>query len=814
MSALLQDIRYALRILWKSPNFTLMAVLTLALGIGANTAMFSVINAVLLRPFPYKDINRLMLVSEKTAAFDQQSVSYMDYEDWLPQQKSFTGLAAFKSSYSVNLVDASGPSRLSARLVSSSFFSVLGVQPALGRDFQPEDDRRGAAPVAVISNRFWKGRFGGDPTVVGRDVALNGDSCTIIGILPANFAFHDPRDVFLPLGTATQQWLTHRESRAGIYVIGRLKNGVSIKQAQGDMDAIAAGLQSAYPKSNTNVGISIASFAEDTVGGDTRTTLYLLFGAVGFVLLIACANVANLLLARGSARYREIAVRTALGAGRWRVARQLLTESVLLSILGGIGGALIAVWGTGALVAAVPGSLPRADEFSVDWHVLAYALVAALATGILFGLALAFQALRTDVQHALKEGGRGTTGSRHKVQDALVVVEVALALILLIGSGLTLRSLIGLSNVYPGFDARGVMIFNVSLAPSDFPEGKQIHQFFDRVVERIKAQPGVEAAALTDDVPIESDSEEQFWITERQRPTEFDMLWSMDYLTGPDYINVMKLHLLRGRFYNDGDRLNTQPVAVIDEVLAKSVFPNEDPIGKHLAIPYPGLDQNREIIGVVGLVKHWGLGDDDHARVRNQMYSPIAQIPDALYTEARGGISFVMRSSLSSGAATQAIRTAVREADPHVPVWQIHSMESAISESLATQRFASLLLGIFAGVAFLLSSVGIYGVMAYAVTQRTDEIGIRMAIGARPVNILQLVVGRGMVLAGIGLIAGLGGAWWMTRLLAGFLYGIGARDPITFAVIAATLAAVALLACYTPARRAMKVDPMIALRYE
>jgi putative ABC transport system permease protein len=796
MSALLQDIRYAIRILWKSPNFTLMAVVTLALGIGANTAMFSVINAVLLRPFPYKDIGRLMLVSEKTSAFDQQSVSYMDYQDWLPQQKSFTALAAFKSSYSVNLMDASGPSRLSARLVSSSFFSVLGVQPALGRDFQKEDDRRGAASVAIISNRFWKERFGGDPSVVGRNVALNGDSCTIIGVLPANFAFHDPRDVFLPLGTATQQWITQRESRAGIYVIGRLKTDVSIKQAQSDMDAVAAGLQSAYPQTNKNVGIAVNSFAEDTIGGDTRTTLYLLFGAVGFVLLIACANVANLLLARGSARFREIAVRTALGAGRWRVARQLLTESVLLSILGGIGGALIAVWGTGALVAAVPGSLPRADEFSVDWHLLAYALAASLVTGIIFGLAPAFQALRTDVQ------------------DALVVVEVALALILLIGSGLTLRSLIGLSNVYPGFDAHGVMIFNVSFAPNDFPEGTQIHQFFDRVVDRLKAQPGVEAAALTDDVPIESDSEDQFWVTERARPAAPDMLWTMDYLTGPDYFQVMKLHLLRGRFFNDQDRLSTQPVAVIDEVLAKSVFPNEDPVGKHLAFPYPGIDQNREIIGVVGHVKHWGLGDDDHARVRNQIYAPIAQIPDALFTEARGGISFVMRSSLSSGAATQAIRTAVREADPHVPVWQIHSMESAITGSLATQQFASLLLGIFAGVAFLLAGVGIYGVMAYAVTQRTHEIGIRMAIGARPVNILRLVVGRGMILAAIGLAAGLAGAWWMTRLLSGFLYGIGARDPITFGAVAASLAIVALLACYIPARRAMKVDPMIALRYE
>ena len=814
MNALLQDIRYALRMLRKHSSFTLMAVLTLALGIGANTAMFSVINAVLLRPFPYKDVKRLMLVMEKTSEFDVQSVSYMDYQDWVPQQKSFTAIAAFESSYSVNVVDASGPSRLAARLVSSSFFSILGVQPALGRDFRAEDDRRGAAPFAIISNRLWKERFGGDPSVVGRNVALNGDSCTIIGVLPANFSFHDPRDVFLPLGTAAQQWMTRRESRAGIAVIGRLKDGVSMQQAQSDMDAIAAGLKSAYPQSNKNIGIAVSSFAEDTIGGGTRTTLYLLFGAVGFVLLIACANVANLLLARGKARYREIAVRTALGAGRWRVARQLLTESVLLSILGGIGGALIAVWGTGALVAAVPGSLPRTDEFSLDWHVLAYALAASLVTGIVFGLAPAIQAVRTDVQDALKEGGRGTSGSRHQVQDALVVIEVALALILLIGSGLTLRSLVWLSNVYPGFDARGVMIFNVSLAPTDFPEGVQIHQFFDRVVERVKAQPGVEAASLTDDVPIEGDSEEQFWVTERPRPANPDMLWAMDYLTGPDYLKIMKLRLLRGRFFTDQDRINTQPVAVIDEVLAKSVFPNEDPIGKHIAYPYPGLDQNREIIGVVGHVKQWGLGDDDLAHIRNQIYAPIAQVPDALYTEARGGISFVMRSSLGSAAATEAIRTGVREADAHVPVWQIHPMESAISESLATQRFASLLLGIFAGVAFLLAGVGIYGVMAYAVTQRTHEIGIRMAIGAPPENILLLVVGRGMLLAGIGLAAGFGGAWWMTRLISGFLYGIGARDPITFAGVALALGIVALLACYIPARRAMRVDPMIALRYQ
>jgi predicted permease len=813
MSSLLQDIRYALRILWRSPSFTLMAVLTLALGIGANTAIFSVINAILLRPFPYQDAGRLMILSEKTSQFDQQSVSYLDYQDWAAQQKSFGAIAAYKNSYSVNLIDAAGPSRLSARLVSADFLRVLGVRPVLGRDFRREEDRRGAPPVVILSNRLWKERFGGDPGLVGKNIALNGDSYTVIGILSPSFVFEESRDVYLLLGSVTQQWMTHRDSRAGIYVIGRLNEGVSLKQAQDDMDGIASGLQAAYPDSNKNVGVDISSFTEDTVG-DTRATLYLLFGAVGFVLLIACANVANLLLARGSGRQREIAVRTALGAGRWRVARQLLTESILLSLAGGAGGTLIAIWGTSALVAAVPGSLPRTAEFSIDWHVLAYALAASVLTGIVFGIAPALQALRTNVQDSLKEGSRGSSGNRQRVQNVLVICEVALALILLIGSGLTLRSLFGLSSVYPGFDARGVMLFDTSLAPNDYAEGVQVHQYFNRLVERLKAQPGIEGAALVDDVPIEDDSENQFWITERARPSEADMHWAMEYITGPDYFKIMKLRLLRGRFFSDADRISTQPVAVIDEVFAKAVFPNEDPIGKHIEQPYPGIDQNREIIGVVGHVKHWGLGDDDHARIRNQMYIPMEQIPDAIYTEARNGISFALRSSLGAGAVSQAIRAAGREADPKVPVYHIHSMEEVITGSLATQRFASLLLGIFAAVAFLLSAVGIYGVMAYAVTQRTREIGIRMAIGAQSVGILRLVVGRGMALAGIGLAAGLAGAWWITRLLEGLLYGISARDPLTFLGVALALGIVALLACYIPARRAMNVDPMVALRYE
>ena len=813
MSSLLQDIRYALRILWKSPSFALMAVLTLALGIGANTAIFSVINAILLRPLPYQDPSKLMLLGEKTSEFDQESVSYPDYQDWVAQQKTFGGIAAYKNSYSVNLVDTSGASRLSARLVSADFLGVLGVRPALGRDFRREEDRRGAPPVVILSNKLWKERFGGDRAIVGRNIALNGDSYNVIGVLSPGFVFQEPRDIYLLLGTVPQHWLTRREEHAGVYVIGRLKNGVSVKQAQGDMDVIASGLQAAYPDTNKRVGVAVSSYVEDTVG-DTRETLYLLFGAVGFVLLIACANVANLLLARGSGRHREIAVRTALGAGRWRVARQLLTESLLLSLAGGASGTLIAVWGTSALIAAVPGSLPRTAEFSTDWHVLAYAFAASLVTGIVFGLAPALQALRTNVQDSLKEGARGSSGGRQRLQNVLVVCEIALALVLLVGSGLTLRSLFGLSHVYPGFNARGVTLFDVSLAPNEYVEGAQVHQFFNRLVERLKAQPGIQGAALIDDVPIEDDSENQFWVTERPRPAQPDMLWAMEYDTGPDYLKIMDLRLLRGRFFSDADRINTQPVAVIDEVFAKSVFPNQDPIGKHISEPYPELGQNREIIGVVGHVKQWGLGDDDHARIRNQMYIPTEQFPDSVYTEVRNGISFAVRSNLGAAAVAQAIRAASLEADPHVPIYHIHSMAEVISDSLATQRFASLLLGMFAGVAFVLSAVGIYGVMAYAVTQRTREIGIRMAIGAQPLGILRLVVGRGMVLAGIGLTAGLVGAWWITRLLAGLLYGIGTRDPITFAVVALALAFVALLACYIPARRAMNVDPMVALRYE
>jgi predicted permease len=810
---MLREIRYAFRSLRKSPGFTLIAVLTLALGIGANTAIFTVIDAVLLRPFPYKEPARVMILGEKTPEFEEGSISYLNYQDWLKQQHTFTGIAVFRTGGGRNLITPSGPEWLSAREVSWNFLSVLGVAPLLGRDFTPDDDHPGAAPAVMLSYRLWKSKYGGDPAIVGTNITLDSASATVAGILPANFSFYQPSDLYVPYHGVDNLCTTTRQEHCGTYAVARLKDGVTQAQAQADMDTIAANLRAQYPDDNPRAGVSMRPIFADVVG-ETGKTLTLLFAAVGFVLLIACVNVANLLLARGNARQREIAVRTALGAGRWRIARQLLTESVALGLMGGLGGLLLAALGTDALVAAVPGSLPRIEHLGIDWRVMAFALAASVGTGILFGVAPALQALRTDVQDSLKSGGRGSTTRQHNVQHALVICEVALALILLVGSGLMLRSVIGLTSIYPGFQAQGVSLFNVSLPAKGYESGLQVRQALDRIGESVKAQPGVEAAAITSMVPLRDDSESVFYRTDRPKPRTEDMIHAMQSLVGADYLQVMRLHLLAGRFIADRDRTDSPLVLVIDEVFAQQVFPNENAVGKYLVVPFPGLDQPRQIVGVVGHVRQWGLSSDDHAAIRNQVYLPMAQIPDALFTEARSAMTYILRSKLDSRGARSAVLEAVHRVDANLPVFEITTMEQVVTTSIAVQRFAALLLGVFAGLAFVLAAIGIYGVMAFAVAQRTHEIGIRLAIGANAQNILALILGRALTLVGVGMAAGLLGAFALTRFLASYLYGIRATDPLTYAAVAAILGGVAFLASYIPARRAMRVDPMVALHYE
>jgi putative ABC transport system permease protein len=810
---MLQEIRYAFRSLRKSPGFTIIAVLTLALGIGANTAIFTVIDAVLLRPFPYKEPSRLMILGEKYPDFDQGSISYLNYKDWLSQQHTFTGIAAWRSGGGQNLITPSGPEFLSARQVTSNFLSVLGVSPILGRDFTPDDDHIGAAPVVLMSYRLWQSKYGGDPAFVGTNITLNNTSATVVGILPPNFSFYEPTDLYVPIATENTLWISMRENRSGLLAVGRLNNGVSVPQAQADLDTVAANLRAAFPEINAKMGISMRPIFADVVG-ETGKTLTLLFAAVGFVLLIACVNVANLLLARGNARQREIAVRTALGAGRWRIARQLLTESVTLGLMGGLGGLLIAAVGTDALVAAVPGSLPRIDHLGIDWRVMAFALVASIGTGILFGVAPALQALRTDVQDSLKSGGRGSTSGRHGVQHALVVCEVALALILLVGSGLMLRSVIGLTSVYPGFQAQGITVFSVTLPAKGYETGLQVRHAFDQLVASLKAQPGVEAVALNSNLPLRDDSESVLYVVGRPKPRIQDMTPFVQYFVSADYLKVMQLHLLAGRFLTDRDQLDSPFAVVIDEVFAKEVFPNGDAIGKYIVQPFPGIDAPRQIVGIVGHVRHSGLSVDDHAKIRSQMYMPLTQIPNEVFTEARQAMTFLMRSRLDSRGARSAILAAVQQVDATLPVWQMTTMDQVVTTSIAVQRFAAMLLGVFAALAFVLAAIGIYGVMAFAVTQRTHEIGIRLAIGANARDILALILGRAMTLVGIGMAAGLMGAFALTRYLSSYLYGISANDPVTYVAVASILASVAFLASYIPARRAMRVDPMVALHYE
>jgi predicted permease len=815
MSTLIQDLRYGIRMLGKNPGFTAVAIITLALGIGSTTAIFSVVNGVLLRPLPFPSPSRLVILHERSSKFPSMSVSYPNFLDWQRQQRSFSGLAIYRGD-SFNLAERNGAEMVSGRMVSAGFFNILGVSPILGRTFTVQDNQLGTGRTAILSYRFWQRRFGGDRAILGKSITLDNKDYTVIGVLPKNFWFFDPRDVYVPVGVYDRAWITHRESHDGFSVIARLEPGVTLAQARSEMASIARRLDAEYPKEDAGLGIVLASMPRYVVR-DVRPMLLLLLGAVCLVLLIACVNVANLLLSRSTARQKEMAVRAALGAGRIRVARQLLTESVLLAFLGGAAGILLASWGTHGLLTYVPKELPRAQNAGIDFSVLLFAVAVSVVTGLLFGLAPAVRSSSVDLRDSLQEGSRGTTGGRHGLQNGLVVAEVGLALVLLVGAGLTLRTILRLYYVKTGFATSGSLVFDVSLPASRYHSGPAARAFYRELTARIANQPGVRAVAAANNLPMAGgDSEMYFYVEGRPKPQMQNMRWAMFYITTPGYLRAMGITLVRGRFFTDGDTPRSQPVVAIDDELARKLFPGQNPLGQHIIIPYPGLEAPREIAGVVHHIKHFGpAGQKWTQRLDGAFYMPFAQLPDAIFKGfGTMDLTLVVRTPLGAESLIPSIKRAVHSIDDGVAVNDVHTMSDLLRLSLAAQRLTALLLSIFSALALILASVGIYGVISYSVAQRTHEIGIRMALGAQRRNVLLGVLRQGMILALGGLAAGVMAALFATQLLANMLYGISATDPLTFAIVSFVLASVAFLACYIPAHRATKIDPVVALRYE
>ena len=810
MRSFWQDVRYGLRVLVRNPGFTAVAVVTLALGIGANTALFSVVSGVLLHPLPFPAPDQLHSVYTRSEQFSKGSVSYLNFLDWRRGSRAFSALGAYRSD-NFNLTGSGEAERLRACMVSSEFFPLLGVRSALGRTFLPDEDRAGAAPVAVIADGLWKRKVAGDPAITGKIIQLNGKPYTVIGVAPGRLTVSDDADVYVPIGQWTDETFLDRRTAMGMRVVGRLKAGVTPAQAQADMDRIARDLEKAYPEADKGTGISVVPLKKDVVG-NVEGILLVLLGAVGFVLLIACANVANLLLARATGRDREFAVRAALGAGPGRIVRQLLTESVLLAIAGGILGTALAKWGTRAILAALPDALPRSEEIGLDGRVLLFTLGISILTGILFGLAPTLRLLRPDLQETLKAGGRGSSAARQRTQSVFVAAEIGMALVLLIGAGLMIRSLQALWSVDPGFEPRHAVSFSISLTPGQDRTPAELRAKYRESLRAFEGVRGVtHASLLGGSLPMAGDSVVPFWREDRPRPqNQSDMPQTLFYLVTPGYLSSMGIPLRTGRFLTDRDGEGAPSVAVIDEAFARKHFPGENPIGKrvHLAV----LDMDVEIVGVAGHVEHWGLGDAEHQSLQAELYIPLFQLPDKFWSLIANGAGFVARTEGAPLGVTSGIREAASRFDASAAIYQFRPLEEVVASSIARQRMAMILLSILSALALVLSAIGVYGVIAYLAAQRTREIGVRMALGATRGDVLQLVLGQGMRIALAGIGAGIVAALWLTRLLAKMIYGVGATDPVTFGGVALLLAAVALLACYVPARRAMHVDPLSALR--
>jgi putative ABC transport system permease protein len=816
MQTLLQDMRYGIRMIVRSPGFAAIAIFTLALGIGANTALFSVVNSVLLNPLPYEQPERLVAMYSKTAQFSHSSISYPNFLDWEREQRSFSAMAAFRQE-DYNLTGMGEPERLKAEMISADFFSVLGVKPVAGRLFLPEEDRVGAPPVALISGGLWKRKFGSSPDAIEKTLTLNGESYAVVGVIPADFRyqsgnFHNS-DVYVPIGQWNDTTFRNRGVGMGMDAVGRLKSGVTMEQAQADMNGVAQHLAEAFPDADKGTGVTLLPLKQDIVG-DIQPFLLVLLAAVGFVLLIACANVANLLLARSTGRTREFAVRAALGASQGRVIRQLLTESLVLSCTGGGLGLLLAAWGTQARIKLLPEALPRAQSVHVDARVLLFTLAASVLAGFFFGLAPALKTSRADLHETLKEGGRGGSGTRHRLQGLFVVVEMAMALVLLVGAGLMIRSLSNLWSMNPGFDPRHAATFSLSYPTTLGATPDAIRASMRQLHDAVAAVPGVEAASLTaGSMPMSGDSELPFWIEGQPKPaTEAEMKQALFFAVEPEFRKAMGIPLERGRFLTPADNEHSPFVIVIDDQFAKLYFAGQDPIGQ--SVNFALFNKPAEIVGVVAHVKEWGLDENANSPVQAQFYFPISQVPDQFMPLLARGAQFVVRTRGTEGMEMGPMRQALQKINGQIVVYGAQTMDEIISDSLAARRFSMILLGIFASLAVILSCVGIYGVISYLVGQRTHEIGIRLSLGAQRADVLRLILGRGAKMALLGVAAGVAGSLALTRLMAKLLFGVSVYDPLTFLAVAGLLMLVALAACYIPARRAMRVDPMVALRYE
>ena len=814
MNALWQDIRYGFRMLWKSPGFTLVTVLALALGIGANTAIFSVVNTVLLRPLPYPNGARVVFMGEWSQQVPEMSVSYPNFIDWREQTQTLEQLGAFRGANYV-LTGVGEPERLDGRQVSAGFFNVLGVTPAVGRNFSPDEDKPGATPVALISHGFWQRRLGGDASIINRQLLLNGESFNVIGILPQTFEWQSPVDVWVPIGLrADQMGMKERGNHPGIYVLGLLKPNVSVEQARTEIKAIAARLAQQYPKSNEG-NSAVVDGLQDRAVEDIRPALLILLAAVGLVLLIACANVANLLLARAASRSKEIAIRTALGAGRLRIIRQLLTESLLLSAMGGALGLLFAMWGIDALLAVIPDNVPRLLVMGIglDGRVLAFTLGISVLTGMLFGLAPALQASKSNLNESLKDGGRsGSAGaSRQRVRNLLVVSEVALSLLLLVSAGLLIKSFNRLQQTELGFDPENILTLRVPLPESRYKENAVVENFWDELLRRLRSVPGVESVGLTRGLPMNGGIESGVTVEGQEVKDVKDITVAVNLYADPGYFKTMNIPLLRGRFFTEQDTKDSERIVLVDEMFVARFFPNADPIGKRLKIG--GTDSKSPWYQIVGVFKHMKhYGPDEEGRV--EIYTHYKQIPAEFFAGANRSLWLAVKTKGDPTSLAPSIRNEVLQIDKDQPISNVDTMENIVAASVAPQKFATWLLGIFAAAAMLLAAIGIYGVMAYSVTQRTHEIGIRMALGAGRSDVLKMVVMQGMKLVLFGVGLGLLGAFALTRLMSSLLYGVSATDPVTYGGVAILLAGVALFACLIPARKATKVDPMIALRYE
>ncbi|HWF89802.1 MAG TPA: ABC transporter permease [Pyrinomonadaceae bacterium] len=800
------DIRYALRNLLRRPTFTLIAVVTLALGIGANTAIFSAINALLLKPLPFPQLDRVVAVWDKmpSRGVMHNEVAFGNYVDWQSQTQSFEQLALYRW-WNANLTGIDPPERIQGFLVTANFLDTTGIKPIMGRTFLPEENQPGKDQVAVLTYSLWQRRFGGDPNILDKTITVNSIARRVIGVMPDRFNFPKGGEIYAPL-QITAELVKNRTSH-GYYVIGRLKPSASIGGAQAEIDNISARLEQQFPESNTGWGATVFPIVADTVR-TYDTALWVMMAAVGFVLLIACANVANLMLARASGRQKEIAVRTALGASRWRIIRQLLTESLIVALIGGALGILIGFWGIDALRAGNPAD---AAKYAAGWYqlginptVLLFTLGLSLVSGIVFGLAPALQMSKPNLNDSLKEGTRGTTSTSHRLRSSLVVFEVALSLVLLVGAGLLTRSFLSLLRTDPGFNPDHVLTMTLVLPGAKYKDDASRAAFYNDLAQRVKAQPGVESAAFVNYLPLGgSNSSDSYLIEGEPEPPPGQEHEGRYRVATPDYFRTMEIPIVRGRAFTEQDKAGSTPVIIVNETLARQHWPGQDPIGKRIRFYGPPERTGwMQIVGVVKDVKH-----ELDIPVTPEYYLPHAQ-------DSWNAMVLVARTSVEPSSLAAALRQQVWAIDKDQPVFDVKTMQEVRSSSVALYSFSSVMLAIFAGIALVLAAIGIYGVMAFAVTQRTQEIGIRMALGARTADVLKLVVTNGMKLAVLGIVIGIAGAWAVTRFIEKLLVGVQPTDPLTFSLVSLCLFVAAFIACYLPARRATKVDPLVALRYE